>query len=136
MILFADPFDGHRAPDMISEATGPLARHLEANHAFATLGLKLGPLCRCLGHPPTATEERTLFLLRGGAFGLHLLRRGVIPVSQSTLQQRLHRGLVAFQFLRLIVGSVRAADFGSLIPVDAEPAKAVQDRLERFSDVA
>ena len=38
--------------------------------------------------------------------------------------------------LRLEVGSVRAADFGPLVPVDAEPAEAVEDRLQRFGPIA
>src|SRR5207248_690511 len=38
--------------------------------------------------------------------------------------------------LRLVVGAVGAADLGALVPVDAEPAEAVEDRLEGLGDVA
>ena len=43
---------------------------------------------------------------------------------------------MTWQPLRLIVGGVGPADFGAFIPIDAQPAKAVQDRRQGRFDVA
>ena len=107
-----------------------LARHLEAHDALAALGLEAGPLRRRLGHPLPAVDERAFLLLGRFALGLQLLRRGVVVVGQPLVEQLLHGGLVAVQLLRLVVRAVRAADLRALVPVEAEPAEAVEDRLQ------
>src|SRR3982750_4494240 len=61
----------------------------------------------------------------------HSTRCGPRTWSQSP-----PRPLVAPQLLRLVVRPVRAADLGPLVPVEAEPAEAVEDGLQRLGDVA
>ena len=72
----------------------------------------------------------------GVALGLQLLGRGVVAIGEPAGQQLFGRRLVLRQPQRLIVGLVRSADFRSLVPVDAQPAKAVQDGGQRGLDVA
>ena len=51
--------------------------------------------------------------------------------------EQLQRGLrYRCAALGLEVGAVRAADAGAFVPMDAEPAKAVEDRLQRFGAIA
>src|SRR5262245_8885555 len=44
--------------------------------------------------------------------------------------------LVAFHSLRLAIRTKRPADFRPFVPEDAEPAKPVEDRLQRFRAIA
>ena len=48
-------------------------------------------------------------------------------------QQLLDGRLIAVQPLRLIVRRVRPADLGPFVPVDAQPAQAVEDRRSASS---
>ena len=54
----------------------------------------------------------------------------------APLDQLAHGGLVAVELLRLVIGAVRPADLGALVPVDAEPAEAVEDGLQGLGHVA
>src|SRR5262249_25559040 len=58
-----------------------------------------------------------------------------VVIRDALLHKLTHRGLVALQLLRLVVRPVRAADLGALVPVEAEPLEAVEDRLERLGDI-
>src|SRR5204863_7816245 len=43
---------------------------------------------------------------------------------------------VARELLRLVIRAVRAADLGALVPVQAQPAEPVEDRLQGLRHVA
>src|SRR5262249_49074573 len=66
---------------------------------------------------------------------LHLVGRRVIPVSMALLDQLADRRLVTVQPLRLIVRPMGSAYLGAFVPVEAEPAEAVEDRLQRLRHV-
>ena len=53
--------------------------------------------------------------------------RAAVFEGLSARQQLARGGAVAIEPLRLEVRRMRAADFGALIPVDAEPAQAVEN---------
>jgi hypothetical protein len=72
----------------------------------------------------------------GGALGallrshlLQLFGRAEALVRLALLHQLARDALVNLQPLRLVVGRVRTADFGSLVPVQPQPAQRVQNRL-------
>src|SRR5262249_42121908 len=56
--------------------------------------------------------------------------------GESLLQQHAHGGLVVFELLGLVIGTVIAADVRPLIPVQAQPAETIEDGLEGLGDVA
>ena len=114
----------------------PVARHLQAHDVLAPLGLEARALFGRGRHPGPAVLELPLFALGGLALGVHLLGGGVVVVGVAAAQQLVDGGLVARAALRLEVRRERAADLGPFVPVEAEPAEAVEDRRERRLDVA
>src|SRR5262249_39427136 len=69
------------------------------------------------------------------SMGFNFFLSGVIPVSKILVDQGLNSLMVAFEFLRLIVGTMRTTDFGAFIPIKTQPAKAVQNGLQRLLDI-
>ena len=92
-------------------------------------------LLRRLGHEAAAIEKRPLFLLGRLALGLQFFGRGVVAIGQAGRQQFRHGRLILRQPLRLIIRRMRAADFGAFVPIDPQPAEAVQDRGQRRLDI-
>src|SRR5262249_15496323 len=89
MVLLVNPFDNHVAADVIAKAASALARHLKTDDALAALRFELAPLLRRLSHPLPAVKKRTSFFLGRRTFGLYLLRRAEVVVSQSLVDERL-----------------------------------------------
>src|SRR5258708_6000458 len=73
--------------------------------------------------------------LGGGPFVLCLGLGCVVPIGMALVNQFLHDGLISLQLLRLVVPAEWPADLGSFVPVQAEPAEAVQDRGQRLGHV-
>ena len=67
---------------------------------------------------------------------MDLLGCRVVAVRVTTRDEPRNCGLVRRLPLRLEVRRVRTTDLGPLMPVDPEPAKAVENRLERLGHVA
>ena len=118
-----------------SRTSVPVVGIFSRTTACRPCGLEPGPLGGRFGHEPPAVEERPLLALGRLAFGLKFLGRGIIVVGMAAGQQFLDRGLVAVQPLRLVIGGERPAHFRPLVPVDAQPAQAVEDRLQGLLDV-
>ena len=135
-VLFGGPGDGHIAANVVEEAAGAFARHQQLHGSQPALGLEAGAIAPTLRHPLAAINLRPLLLLGQDHLGLRLLGLRVVPVSEPLGEQLLNRFLVAFELLRLVVRPVRAANFRAFVPVQAEPAEAVQDRLKGFLHVA
>ena len=88
-----------------------------------------------LGHEAAAVAERPFFALRRLPLRLQFRGGGVIVVRMAAGQQLLDGRPIAIQPLRLVIRSERPAHFRPLVPVDAQPAEAVEDRLQRLLDV-
>ena len=113
-----------------------LARHFQADDTLPSLGFPLFP-CRVIERPKLPiVDEGLARLLSGLALRRDLVRRGVIPVGVSRLEQLLHGGLMLLAPLRLIIRRMGAVDSRPFVPVDAQPTKSVQDRLQRRLDVS
>ena len=78
------------------------------------------------------TETRALVLVFGIAFALRLqlLRRAVAVVRMPLRDQRLRRLQILRLPLRLKVRRVRTGHHRPLVPVEAEPAQAVENALD------
>src|SRR5262249_5752160 len=74
--------------------------------------------------------------LRLFAFGVELFLAEVVGVRVAGIQELVRRLGIEVIALRLKVGAERAADFGALVPGDAEPAEAVEDGLQGLGTVA
>jgi hypothetical protein len=136
VVLLADPLEFDIAADEIAEDERPIVRHIKADDAFAAFGFETALVGGHVGHPTAAVDERTLFGFGGGTLGLNLVGRGVIAIGEAASQEFVDGLLIARPPLRLIVGRVRTADVRAFVPIDAQPAEAVQDRGERFVDVS
>ena len=114
-----------------------LARHLQAHDALAPLGLEAGAVVG--GRRPSSVRLywncrfSVSAALRSASISS---ARGVVAVGVAAGEQLVDGRLVARAALRLEVGRVRAADLGPFVPVDAQPAEAVEDRRQRRLDVA
>ncbi len=135
MVLLAVPGKLDPAADGIVDHEGALAGHLQPHHALPSLGLKPPRGVVVEGGEPAAVEKRLAGGLSGLAFLVEFLRSGEVAIGVARRQQRGGGGLVAGRPLRLVVGSVRPAYARPLIPVDAEPLQAVENRLEGCVDV-
>ena len=136
VVLLERPIEGDRTPHQIVEAAGPLARHLQPDDGGAPLALVPRRAGVGLRHPAPAVDEPPLLPPRRLALGGRLFGRRVVAVREPPVEQLGHRGPVACGPLRLVVRRVRAAHLGPLVPVDAQPAEAVQNRPQRRLDVA
>ena len=63
------------------------------------------------------------------AVGLELLRRAEAGVGAALGEQALGGGMVDVETLHLLVGAERAADVGTLVPVEPEPLHGAKDYL-------
>src|SRR5262249_46375682 len=114
----------------------PLPGHLQAHDALTTLGLEAGAGRGGLGHPAAAVAVGLLRLVCSLPLYPQLVHGRVVPIGQALLDPRADSGLVARQFLRLVIRSVRPSDLCAFVPVQAHPAEAVQDGPQRLGDVA
>jgi hypothetical protein len=135
VVLLAGPFELDVAAHEIGNQQLPVVRHVQADDAGAAFGLELRLLGRSHGHPSAAVDEGPLLALRGFAFDFDFVGRGVIAIGVSRGEQPLDGCLIPREPLRLVVRSMRSADFGSFVPIDAEPAEAVQNRGQRRLDI-
>jgi len=135
VILFRGPIESDIAANPIRERASPLAGHLESHHRLPALRLEIRLLLGCFRHPAAAVQEGVLFPFRRFPLGLQFLGASVIPVSAPVGEQRLHRLPMPIHPLRLKIGSAWPADVRTFVPVDTQPAKALQDRLQRLFDV-
>ena len=135
VVLLAGPLDLDLAADQVVDHQRALAGHLQADDRPAALGLEAGPLGRRLGHEAAAVDERPLLALGRLPLGLEFLGRGVVVVGRPGRQEPLDRRPVALAPLRLVVGGIGAAHLRPLVPVDAQPPQAVQDRGQGLLDV-
>ena len=136
VVLLERPVEGDRPAHQVVEAAGSVARHLEADDGGTSLALEARRVGVGLRHPAPAVDEPPLLALRRLALGRRLFRRGVVAVRQSPVEQLPYRRTVAMGPLRLVVRRVRAAHLRPLVPVDAQPAEAVENRPQRRRDVA
>ncbi len=100
------PVEFDVAAHQVVEHELALARHLQAHHAFAPLGLEAGAVGGGGGHPAAAVLEPPLLRLGRLALAVHLFGRGVVAVGRPFGDQLVDRGLVARAALRLEVGRV------------------------------
>jgi hypothetical protein len=135
VVLLVGPAEGHVAAHEVVKAALPLARHEQPHHRLTPFRLEAGDVRIGPGHPAAAVLERAFLLLRRLTLRLDLLRPGVVAIGEALLQKRHHRGLIAISPLRLIVRLMRTADPRPFVPVQPDPAKAVQDRLQGGVDV-
>src|SRR6187549_366450 len=136
VVLLVGPIERDVAADEVVKPALAVARHLEADDTLATFGFEAPRVGVRRGHPLAAIEERALVLLRGRALGLDLVGRRVVAIGIPVSEQLLDGNAVARLALRLEVRLVGAADLGPLVPIEPEPAEAVEDRLQRLGDVA
>ena len=61
---------------------------------------------------------------------------GVIAIGMTAGQQHCRRFFVTITSLGLKIGTVGTADLGTLVPIHSQPAKSVQDGLNRFVHVS
>ena len=113
----------------------PVARHPEPHGGGPSLGFEARPVGIRLGRPAAARDIGALRGLGLGALGLSLLGPRIVAVGEAAREELLDRGLVERQTLGLVVGGVRTADLGALVPVDPQPAEAVEDRRQRVGEV-
>ncbi len=69
--------------------------------------------------------------LLGGALGLG----AIVAIDVAGGDQSLGRPPVVLGSLRLVIGAVRPADLRPFVPVDADPAEAVEDSPDGVLDV-
>src|SRR5271157_1611010 len=107
--------------------------HLKPQGVRAAFALVAGEL---LGGKRQATESiGPLGPLRGRLFSRPLGLGAVIAVNMAGIDQLLHGRLVFRGPLRLVVGTIGSADVRSLIPIDADPPKTIEDALDGILDV-
>ena len=136
VVLLERPLELHRSPHEVVERARAAARHLQAHDGGPPLGLERGRLRRRLGHPAPAVDETRLVALRGLALGLNLVRGRVVAVGVPARDEPLDRFPVLRLAARLEVRRMRSLHLGPLVPVEPQPAKAVEDRLQGLLDVA
>ena len=122
---------GHRAggeADLAADEVGPhqvLVGHPQPQHRLAALGPEGGLLL--VGEEPVVVVVAELRVLPGGQpAGVDLLVGGEGLVGVPGGEQLGGDVAVDLVALGLPVGPVRAADLGALVPVQAEPAQAVE----------
>ena len=135
VVLLAGPVELDPAANLVVEDERSGGGHLQSHHGLPALRLELGPLGGRFGHELPAVAELPLLALGRLAFGLKLLGRGIVVVRMAAGQQLLDRGPVTVQPLRLVIRSERPAHLRPLVPVDAQPVEAVEDRLQSLLDV-
>src|SRR6185503_3745159 len=115
------------AADLVVEA-GLARGHAEAQHRRLTGR----PAARALGALEVAAPAivgRVLTRLAAlRAQALEPLGRAEARVGRTALDELLDRGAIALHALRLAIGPEGAAHVGALVPLDPEPAQALQDR--------
>ena len=136
VVLFAAPIELHRTTDQVVDRQSTGARDLQTHDRGASLGFEGRPLLRGFGDPAATVDERLLGRFGRLAFRLNFRGGGVVIVGGLTLDQLPYGRLIAVQALRLEIGPVRATHFRALIPLDAQPAKAVQNGLQGRRHVA
>src|SRR5438067_51242 len=82
-----------------------------------------------------AVDIVLLRLLRLLARGVELFLGSVAGIRMTSLDELQRRVDVELIALRLEVRAIGPADLGALVPGDAEPAKAVQNRLQRLRTI-
>ena len=136
VVLLERPLERHRPPHEVVERARAVARHLQAHDGAPPLGLERRRLRGRLRHPAPAVEEAHLVALRGFALGLYLVRGRVVAVGVPAREQPLDRFPMPRPARRLEVRRVRPLHLGPLVPIEPEPAKAVEDRLQGLLEVA
>ena len=122
--------EGDGAMDQVVEDGLAGAGHLEANDRLAALVDVLLDDVRKQVAAASGVGEG-LALGRGGLAQLvELLLAAEAVVGVPGVEQLLGSRLVGVEALHLEVGAVGAADSGTFIPVQAEPAHAVENRLD------
>ena len=135
VVLLEGPVERDGAAHQIVERARALARHPEADHRGAAFGFEARRDDLGLRHPATAIDEARLRPPRRFALRNRLGRRRVVPVRAPARDQGVNRRAVAVAPFRLEIRAARSAHLRSLIPVDPEPAEAVEDRLQRLGHV-
>ena len=136
VVLLERPLEFDITPDEIVKGAHTVAGHTESDDRASALRFKRCRLSVGLGHPASAVEEPVLLALRRLAFGLNLFGGGIVAVGVAGRHQPLHRRPIPIAPLRLVVGRIGPIGLGALVPVEAKPAEAVQNRPQCLDDVA
>jgi hypothetical protein len=105
----------------------PAFRHAHADGARLMCRLLLRDLLRRQRQAAAVVDPAFAPRFRLGARGLQTLGRAVAEVRVAAVEQPLGRGAVTVEPRGLEVRRVRTADIGTLVPLEPQPAQAVED---------
>jgi hypothetical protein len=120
------------AQQVIDTAAAGRLRHQHANHVGLAGGLTPGHLVFRQMQIRGLQGSAVAGLAARGAQGLELLGTSIADESLAGIHQL--AGVLAIQFhaLTLAIGTVVSAHVGALVPVQAQPAQGIEDRLLRL----
>ena len=123
--------DRDRAVDEIVERR--LAwRHADADGARLVRRLELRHLPGRERQAPAVVDPAFALRFRLGARGLQPLLRAVAVVRVAVSHQAVGRGLVAVEPLGLEIRPVRSADIRALVPLEPQPAQALENSADHL----
>ena len=135
VVLLQSPGELDIASNKITEGTRALAGHLQPHGCGTAFGFEPSSLFVGLGHQAAAVQKAALLTLGYLTLGLDFSRSRVVTIRETHLEQPSHGVAVVIRSLRLVVGRVRPTHTRTFIPINAQPAQVVQDRLERVVDI-
>ena len=104
--------------------------HSEANDSIVVAdGLADGPGLTEVSTPAPFARVRAGLPVRPSK-SFQFLAAAVALVGVALVQELFRQSLVDLQPVRLLVGSVGALYFGALVPVNVQPAQAIQDGVD------
>ena len=107
-------------------------RHADADGARLVRRLELGDLLGRERQAPAIVDPAFALRVRLGARGLQPLLRAVAEVRVAVRQKAFGRGLVAIEPLGLEIRPVRSADLGTLVPLEPQPAQALENSADHL----
>jgi hypothetical protein len=135
VILLLGPIELHLSTDEVSKPAASFSGHFESYDCAATLRLEPGLVLSACGHPATAVDKPALLGLSDLSLLFELLRGGKVTVG-AAVGNELSDGVgMAVVPLRLEIGTVVATNLGSLVPIEPQPPKSVENRLQSLVEI-